>query len=86
MLEFKDDVSERHLSAHVRAREQVPLDGTPVEADRNGITHRAWMIPGRYPSKVRRQLIQKSAFNPRSKKTPTGGMKIAKKILQISLI
>lgn len=33
---------------------------------------------------VKRMLIRRSALQPRSKKTPTGGMKMAKMILMMS--
>lgn len=42
------------------------------------------MIPGMYPRMVNRMLMRKSALQPRSKKTPTGGMKMAKMILMMS--
>lgn len=38
-----------------------------------------------YPRMVNRMLIKRSAPQPRSKKTPTGGRKMARMILQISL-
>lgn len=46
--------------------------------------YKAWMIPGRYPRIVRRTLIQKSATQPLSRKTPRGGRMMARMILQMS--
>lgn len=38
------------------------------------------MIPGMYPRMVRMMLMRKSALHPRSRKTPTGGRKMARMI------
>jgi len=46
--------------------------------------YNAWMTPGIQPKIVRRILIKRSAWHPRSKKTPRGGRKMAKRILQMS--
>ncbi len=43
------------------------------------------MMPGMYPSIVRTMLMRKSALQPRSRKTPRGGRKMARMILQMSL-
>ena len=40
---------------------------------------------GMYPSTVSRMLINRSAPHPRSRKTPTGGRKMARMILMMSL-
>ena len=41
-------------------------------------------LPGIYPKIVNKMLMKKSAQHPFSKKTPSGGNKIAKRTLQIS--
>lgn len=43
------------------------------------------MIPGRYPKHVKIMLIRRSPVHPRSRKTPSGGRRMARRILQISL-
>jgi hypothetical protein len=43
------------------------------------------MIPGRYPKHVKIMLIRRSPVHPRSRKTPRGGRRMARRILQISL-
>jgi len=47
--------------------------------------YNAWMIPGMYPRMVRQILIKRSAPQPRSKNTPSGGRRIAQMIEKISL-
>jgi len=44
------------------------------------------MIPGKYPSRVKTTLINRSPPQPLSRKTPRGGSKTARMILQISLV
>jgi len=46
---------------------------------------RAWTIPGIYPRQVRRMLINKSAPQPRSKNTPSGGRRTAQMMEKMSL-
>lgn len=42
-------------------------------------------LTGMYPRTVNRMLMRKSALQPRSRKTPRGGRRMASKILQTSL-
>ena len=48
------------------------------------MTHTAWTNPGKYPSIVRRILIQKCLVSPTCKNTPRGGRMIASTIRKIS--
>ena len=51
-----------------------------------GVIRPCDVLTGMYPRTVNRMLMRKSALQPRSRKTPRGGRKMARMILQISLV
>lgn len=84
-----NDALLRDGDSHVGERDAAGAD-SPATLSRKlpyffKITYRAWIIPGTNPRSVRRTLIQKWIPNPTSRKTPTGGSRIASTILRGSV-